>query len=46
MKWYKKSKGNWTSGSKYTGRKNNFSFEIVESDKDGYYIRIKKQITL
>jgi hypothetical protein len=45
MKWYKKSKGNWTSGSKYTGRKNNFSFEIVESDKDGYYIMIEDKKT-
>lgn len=45
MKWYKKSKGSWTLGSKYTGRKNNFNFEIIESDKDGYYIMMEDKKT-
>jgi len=45
MKWYKKSKGNWVLGSKYTGRKNNFNFEIIESDKDGYYIMVEDKKT-
>jgi len=45
MKWYKKSKGVWNLGSKYTGRKNNFSFEIIESNKDGYYIMIEDKKT-